>query len=110
MANDGTLKQAGLTPEHVQSLRDLGTLLEKSNDTHKMAPLMKLLLHAGGVEAALHTGGAAAGGYAMSAALGKIMSNPELADTLVGALKTGSVVAPAVAAQTAPAIEKHVRP
>jgi len=47
LSNDGTLTDAGLTPEHIQSLQDLGTLLEKSANVHKFGVLGKVIEGAG---------------------------------------------------------------
>ena len=92
LRDDGTLKEAGLTPKHVQALQDIGTLLEKSSDVHKLHPLIKL------VEA---TAGAAPAGTGLAASrfLGDLMTNEKLAQSVVGILRSG--VGPGVASQVA---------
>lgn len=111
MRDDGTLAQAGLTPEHIQSLQDLGTLLEKSANVHKFGQLAKLAEFSGaGLTAVLHPATAIAGAKAAPVAfvasrlLGQVMTNPKAADTAVLFLKGVGKVAPPIAAQGSRAI------
>src|ERR1039458_8826236 len=90
LRNDGTLTDAGLTPEHIQSLQDLGTLLEKSANVHKFGQLAKLTeLGGAGLTTVLHPAAAVAGAkaavpaYLAQRALGRVMTNPEIAATFV---------------------------
>lgn len=113
LSNDGTLTDAGLTPEHIQSLQDLGTLLEKSANVHKFGQLAKLTeLGGAGLTAVLHPAAAVAGAkvavpaYLAQRALGRVMTNPDTAETFVNLLKGVGVVAPATAAQVTGAVQK----
>lgn len=113
LANDGTLARAGLTTEHIQSLQDLGTLLEKSANVHKFGQLAKLTeLGGAGLTAVLHPAAAVAGAkvavpaYLAQKALGRVMTNPETAETFVNLLRGAGTVAPATAAQVTNAIQK----
>ena len=91
LKNDGTLKDAGLTPAHIQSLQDIGTLLEKSSNVHKLHPLIRL------VEATAGTGSAGTG-LAASHFLGSLMTNEKLADNVAAILRSG--VGPAIISQS----------
>jgi hypothetical protein len=98
---------ADLTPEHIQSLKDLGTLLEKSGNVHKFGQLAKLTELGGtGLTGVLHPTAAIAGakaalpGYLMYRALGRVMTDPEAASTVVNLLKASEPVAPVVSAQS----------
>lgn len=106
MANDGTLQKAGLTPEHIQSLQDLGSLLENGGAQRRFSRLLTpknaaaaeaigLILHPPSAVAAAKV---AAPAYAASQALGKIMTDPNVAAGIVSALKTGAKVGPGVSA------------
>jgi hypothetical protein len=113
MSKDGTLARAGLTPEHIQSLQDLGTLLEKSANVHKFGQLAKLTeLGGAGLTAVLHPVAAVAGAkvavpaYLAQKALGRAMTNPETAETFVNLLRGAGVVAPAIAAQVTNEVQK----
>lgn len=104
LKRSGTLSAAGLSPEHIQSLEDLGTLLEKSANVHKFGQLAKLTEAGGvGLTAVLHPAAAvtcakvALPAYLAQRALGRIMTNPETASTFVNILKSGAV--PAVVSQ-----------
>jgi len=113
LSKDGTLRNAGLTPEHIQSLQDLGTLLENSANVHKFGQLAKLTeLGGAGLTAVLHPAAAVAGAkvavpaYLAQKALGRVMTNPETAETFVNLLRGAGVVIPATAAQVTNAIQK----
>jgi hypothetical protein len=95
LANDGTLQRAGLTPDHVQSLQDIGTLLEKSA-VDKPDSLNKAFK-----VAKVAVGGPATGGtgYLASLGLGKIMTDPAAAAKVLKAVQGTAKVAPSVAAQ-----------
>jgi hypothetical protein len=97
LANDGTLQRAGLTPEHVQSLQDLGTLLEKS--AVEKPDLLNKALKAGKIL----VGGPATGGtgYLASLGLGKIMTDPVAAAKVLKAAQVASKIAQPVSAQIA---------
>src|SRR5439155_12281985 len=107
LKDQGLLKEAGLTPSHIQSLQDLGTLLENSAS---VKPFGKFLKGGGALfeigSAVVHPAAALAGlkaaapAYIASRALGKIMTDPKFAAAAVKALQ--SSVGPAVAAQTVP--------
>jgi hypothetical protein len=106
MSNDGTLEDAGLTPEHIQSLQDLGTLLEKSSNVHKLGKLWTLLEIGSGTGAAIAhpatavpTLASAVPAYLASRGLGRVMTNPEFADGVVKILRGTQAVTPAIAAQ-----------
>jgi hypothetical protein len=125
MSNDGTLADAGLTSQHIQSLQDLGTLLENSANVRKLSKLAIGLTGGGGAFGiATHTlaaardaaaaggatapsygvtlgqaGATAAAGYATSQVLGKIMTNPKWASWAVDFLKGAARVAPGTAFQ-----------
>lgn len=89
LRNDGTLAQAELKPEHIQALEDLGTLLEKSGNVHKLPAVYKALKAVAGV-------GSVGTGYAASALLGKVMTDADVAAQVVKALQSNK--APAAAA------------
>lgn len=94
LANEGTLQQAGLTPQHIQSLQDLGTLLEKSAVEHP-----DLLMRAFKAGKVIVGGPATAGsGYLVSAGLGKVLTNPKWA---ANTLKLAQALAKATPAATA---------
>jgi hypothetical protein len=97
---------ADLTPEHIQSLKDLGTLLEKSANVHKVGQLARLTeMGGGGLTAVLHPTAAIVGakaalpGYLAYRFLGRAMTDPAFADNVVNVLKAGEPVAPVVSAQ-----------
>jgi hypothetical protein len=116
LSNDGTLARAGLTPEHIQSLQDLGTLLEKSANVHKFAQLSHLMGTVGALgeagAAVLHPATAVAGAkvavpaYLAQKALGRVMTNPQTAEHVVKLLKGAEVFAPATAAQVTNEVQK----
>jgi len=104
--NNGVFDDAGLTPEHVQSLKDLGTLLEKSANVHKVGQLARLTeMGGGGLTAVLHPTAAIVGakaalpGYLAYRFLGRAMTDAAFADNVVNVLKAGEPVAPIVSAQ-----------
>jgi hypothetical protein len=111
LRNDGVLTSAGLTPEHVQTLEDLGSLLENSANTRKLnrlvlgggaaAELFGLAVHPA---AAVSAATAVVPGYAMSLFLGRAMTDPAFAETAIKALKAGARIAPPVAVQGTRAI------
>jgi len=82
-ACDGTFTKAGLTPTHIQALQDLGTLLEKSGGVQQadlIAKAAKALKIAAG-------SGTALTGWAASAVLGKILTDPTAAATTLRMLQ-----------------------
>lgn len=90
LKNDGTLKDAGLTPAHIQALQDIGTTLERSSNVHKLHPLIRL------VEATAGTAPAGTG-LAASHFLGALMTNEKLAQNVAALLRSG--VGPGVVSQ-----------
>jgi hypothetical protein len=102
LRNDGDL--VDLSPEHIQSLEDLGALLEKGNNVHKVGQLARLTETAGaGLGGIMHPAAAVAGAkaalpaYLVYRLLGRVMTNPETASSIVNLLKAGEPVAPVVA-------------
>jgi hypothetical protein len=102
----GTLQAAGLTPEHIQALQDLGTLLENGANVHRLGKLVAgggalaeaigLVTHpvAAGTAAA-----AAVPAYAMSRLLGRVMTDQKAAAMAVKALQAGQRIVPAIGSQ-----------
>ena len=90
-AYDGTFTKAGLSPTHIQALQDLGTLLEKSGGVQQadlIAKAAKALKVAAG-------SGTAFPGWAASAVLGKILTDPNAAATTLRMLQIASLVSSA---------------
>jgi hypothetical protein len=88
-------------------------LLEKSANVHKFGQLAKLTeLGGAGLTAVLHPAAAVAGAkvavpaYLAQRALGRVMTNPDTAETFVNLLQGVGVVAPATAAQVTGAVQK----
>jgi hypothetical protein len=90
---EGVLTAAGLTPAHIQSLQDLGVLLEQSGAVHKHY-LLESAFKA--LKIAVGGPGTAGAGYGASSYLSKIMSDPQAAAGVVGVLHH---MLPAIAAQ-----------
>jgi hypothetical protein len=82
LRENGSLKAAGLTPEHIQSLADLGTLMERGN----VAPsqLSQLVQLAGKVSKKVS---------GAQFVVGKLMTSPTFAANLEGALKSNASTA-----------------
>src|SRR5205823_3130275 len=84
----GVLNAAGLTADHIQSLQDLGQLLENSGSVHKhylLESAFKALKLSAPAYVGPHLAGAAGAGYAGAAYgaswyLGKVMSDPQAAE------------------------------
>jgi hypothetical protein len=105
LKNKGTLQAAGLTHEHITALQDLGTLLEKGENVHKLSRLVAgggALAEALGLVthpvAAATAAGAAIPGYVVSRLLGRVMTDPTFAAKVVKGLQVGQRVAPAATA------------
>ena len=99
-------ERAGLGAKHVQDLEDLGRLLEKGNNLHRLNPIMKLVAHGGmGVFGLLghpmEATGLLSGEYAIGQVMGRLMTNPKATATLVKGLKSSA---------TAAAIANGIRP
>lgn len=99
-------ERAGFTPKHVQTIEDLGRIMEKGNNLHRLNPIMKLVAHGGmgaigllghPAEAATILGGE----YLIGKVLGNIMTDPEASGILLKGLKSSA---------TAPAIANALRP
>lgn len=106
LTNDGTLTSAGLTPEHIQALQELGTLLEKSANVHKFGQLARLTeLSGAGLGILLHPAATlpaakvAVPAFVASRVLGRVMTNAAFADGVVNVLRGAESVVPAVAEQ-----------
>lgn len=124
LEHDGVLADAGLSADHIQSLKNLATTLGKTQASNKITPVIQLVAKYAGRKLVEGTVGAAVGGatgYAVggksgailgsvagagaggaadmlaSRVLTKIMTNPAAVDALSSGLKTG-VSAPAIAA------------
>jgi hypothetical protein len=108
LRNKGVLSDAGLTPSHIQSLQDLGSLLEKGSNVHRLGKLVTGGgLVAEGIGLAVHpvaagtAAAAAVPGYAMSQVLGRAMTDAAFNAQLVQWLRTGARIAPVATSQTA---------
>lgn len=95
----GMLQKAGLSPQHVQSLQELGAALENGNNVRKLSSLMKFSLAGAGIGTAIiHPASAAtvaatAGGeLAGEKFMAKIMTDPKFASALVKGLRSGASV------------------
>ncbi|MFL6437710.1 MAG: hypothetical protein ACJ71Q_09035 [Terriglobales bacterium] len=93
LRDTGLLKDAGLTPQHVQDLQDIGRLLRKSGEIQNTNQLMKVLKV--GTKIAVGGPATAGVGYGASAVLGKIMTDPKAAATAVKVLQSSAFPAAA---------------
>src|SRR5581483_2785137 len=98
LRDTGLLKDAGLTPQHVQNLQDIAAILRSGGEVQKanhVAKVFKLAKIAVGGPA---TAGA---GWGASAVLGKILTDPKAAALAAKTLQAGAKAAPAAVSQGA---------
>jgi hypothetical protein len=90
---ENEFERAGFTPQHVQTMEDIGRLLEKGSNLHKLNPIVKLLFS--GAQGAAHPAGllAVPGEYVASKVLGRVMTSPAGSGVLLKGLKSGASVA-----------------
>jgi hypothetical protein len=109
LTQSGELQAALKDPKHVQDIQDLGRLLENGNNVRKVSDITKGLAAVGqGATAILsgHPAGAAAiaGEFAVSKAMGWVMTQPKAAALLVkglrSSLSSGAIVTALKSAQT----------
>ncbi|HET9406033.1 MAG TPA: hypothetical protein VFO39_02235 [Candidatus Sulfotelmatobacter sp.] len=100
LTGEGTLQKAGLTPEHIQNLQDLGTLLEKSS-VKEPDLLLKAAKLLGPVPVVSHMA---------SPVLGQIMTNPKAASVVLTVAKELAKVGTAASAQSLRAILQGAKP
>ncbi len=84
LKTDGALARAGLAAQHVQALQDLGTLLEKSGAVQQADLVSKA---AKAVKIAAGGPGTLGAGYVASRLLGRILTDPNAATTMLGLMR-----------------------
>lgn len=103
-AQNGEFERAGFSPSHIQLLEEIGKSLENGNNLRKLNPLLRGIAYGGGGTEAIYAiglhhpgmlaveGGAAGGSFIASKLLGKILTNPQAAETFAKALRSSASV------------------
>jgi hypothetical protein len=115
-------EDAGFTPKHIQNLQEIGTLLEKSAETHPIGWATKVFGSAAGVEGmvhaseVLHAVANPAGAVGLAGTLtarqlvGKIMTDPKFASTVANGLRKAGSIAGVAAGSGAAAVQAANNP